>query len=165
MNLYEINSKYHEVLAIAEAYAEDHEGEITPEMSDMLEAVSGERLEKIEACLKYYKNENAQADMIEEEAAIMKGRIEVHRSRAKWMKQYLSQIIGEGNKLELGCGSVSWRKSQTVEIIDAAAIPSRLMRIIPETREPDKILIKDAIKSGAFINGARMINKQNIQIK
>jgi phage host-nuclease inhibitor protein Gam len=165
MNLYEIDSKYQEVLAQIEQYAEEHDGEITNEQAALLEAVSGERSAKIENCLKYFKNETAKAEMIDNEIEALKKRQKAHISHAKWMKDNLSAVVGAGTKLEYACGKISWRSSSSVEIIDSKVIPEPYLRIIPEQREPDKNLIKQTLKSGAGIPGVKLVESQNIQIK
>lgn len=66
----------------------------------------------------------------------------------------------------LGNFQVSYRSSSAVEILDVSAIPSEFMKTpkIPEPA-PDKTAIKDAIKSGQEVPGARIEERQNIQIK
>jgi hypothetical protein len=165
MNLYEIDSKYQEVLSQIEQYAEEHDGEITDEQANLLEAVSGERNSKIENCLKYFKNETAKAEMIDKEIEALKKRQKAHTNHASWMKGNLAAVVGQGTKLEYSCGKISWRASSSVEIIDSKVIPESYLRIIPEQREPDKNFIKQTLKSGKEIPGVKLVESQNIQIK
>lgn len=165
MNLYEINSEYQVILSKAEEYAEQHEGEILPDMATALELVSGQRMEKIENCLKYYKNEQAKAEMVNSELVALKMRSEQHERNAERIKLLLASIIGSGNKFEFGCGKIGWRASSSVEILNSEIIPDSYVRIVPEKREPDKNLIKQTLKSGAEIPGVKLVESQNIQIK
>jgi len=165
MNIYEIDAKYQEVLSNIEAYSEDHEGIITDEMAVLLEKVSEDRNSKIENCIKYFKNEKAKADILEIEIQALERRMKSHRSHSDWMKKTLAQIVGPGNKPEYGCGKISWRSSKSVDITDSNDVPIEFSRIIPESKEPDKIEIKKALESGKTFSWAKLIESQNIQIK
>jgi hypothetical protein len=63
-NLYELNSAYLSLLQEVRDYAEEHNGEISNELSIRLDAVELARDVKIENTLGYWKNENAIADTI-----------------------------------------------------------------------------------------------------
>jgi hypothetical protein len=67
--------------------------------------------------------------------------------------------------MEFGCGKISWRESTSTEVQDFSKLPTEFIRIIPETREPDKAAIKDALKAGKEVAGAVLVVKQNIQLK
>lgn len=62
--------------------------------------------------------------------------------------------------------TVSYRKSEAVEIDDATAIPAEFMRQpkVPDPA-PDKTAIKAALKEGKEVPGARIEERKNLQIK
>ena len=59
--------------------------------------------------------------------------------------------------------ALSVRKSQVVDIWDVREIPDEYMKQADPT--PDKAAIKKAIKGGAEISGASLVDRSNLQIK
>lgn len=67
-------------------------------------------------------------------------------------------------KLELPHSKISYRKSDSVEVADLATLPEEYIKTKIE-KSPDKIAIKNAIKDGKEIKGAKIVTNYNIQIK
>jgi hypothetical protein len=164
MNLYEIDQAYRAAQDRADAWAAEHAGEMLPEHWQELDALEMDRDAKIQNSIRYYKNENAIADMIEAEMDALKTRIRAHRNAAERTKAYMASIIRPGEKSEYGCGKVSWRGSETIDAPDINALPAEYVRVIPEMREPDKIAIKAALKRGEILP-VTVVHHDNIQIK
>lgn len=78
------------------------------------------------------------------------------------MKEMLHNEL-QGNKFTTSKVDVSFKKSVTTEIIDLAEIPEQYIKTKIE-RSADKEAIKNAIKSGEVIKGAKLVKKNNIQI-
>lgn len=55
-----------------------------------------------------------------------------------------------------------FRKSEKVEITDESKLSEDFVVI---KKEPNKILIKEALKNGSIVDGAELITNQNLQIK
>ena len=68
------------------------------------------------------------------------------------------------DKLETNIYKISYRKSESVEIINEQAIPKEFMKE-KTTIAPDKTAIKEAIKNWKEVPWATIITKQNLQIK
>jgi hypothetical protein len=66
-------------------------------------------------------------------------------------------------KLKAGTFTISIRKSTQVKVDDDFNNENYL--IITETRKPDKVAIKEALKAGEVIDGAELIINQNLTIK
>ena len=60
--------------------------------------------------------------------------------------------------------SISYRKSEVVNVFDESQIPKDYIKIKTET-SVDKTAVKKAIKNGVAINGATLDTKLNMQIK
>ena len=67
-------------------------------------------------------------------------------------------------KLELPHSKISYRKSDSVEITNFDLLPSKYIKKKVE-ESPDKVAIKDAIKNGKDVSGAKITTNYNIQIK
>lgn len=59
---------------------------------------------------------------------------------------------------------ISFRKSESVEVDNMAQLDAKFI-VEKVSTTPDKKAIKDAIKAGEEVAGARIITNQNIQIK
>jgi alanine dehydrogenase len=68
------------------------------------------------------------------------------------------------NRLETPTLKISFRKSESVEIDNEAEIPAQFLKE-KTTYTIDKTAIKEAIKKGEVVIGARLQINQNIQIK
>ena len=67
-------------------------------------------------------------------------------------------------KIDLGQYVLSFRKSEAVEIDEPGNVPDCYIRseIVSKI---DKISIKQALKQGELVQGARLVEKNNLQIK
>ena len=93
----------------------------------------------------------------------LKARSESKKKKAESLKYYLSDILG-GDRFESARNKISWRRSDEVSITDAAKIPSEYTTVKTEV-SINKANIKIAIKTGAVVEGAELVYKNNIQIK
>lgn len=67
-------------------------------------------------------------------------------------------------KLNLPHSKISYRKSDSVEITNLETLPEEYIKTKIE-KNPDKVAIKNAIKDGKEIKGAKIVTNYNIQIK
>jgi hypothetical protein len=68
----------------------------------------------------------------------------------------------DGEKWKDGTHSVSYRKSKAVAITDYNALPLEYLKV---KTEPDKTAIKEAIKGGATVEGAMLVENTSVIIK
>lgn len=162
MKLYEINQQLERLLELdTERMVDTETGEIlTAEDIDQLKM---DRVEKIEGCLVVYKNKMAETAAIEEEIKRLTERKATLKNKAEWLKGYVAYAL-KGEKFETPKGAVSYKKSESVEITDKEKLPTEFLRVVIST-SPDKAAIKAAIKAGSKIDGAQVVEHQNVQIK
>lgn len=161
MKLYEINKAIEDV--INNGYSVDEEtGEILF-TSDNLEQLEIDRNDKIEGVALSVKNYKALAEDIKREEANLKARRESALKKAEWLENFLSTTLC-GLKFESPKVAIGYRKSSKVVIADGVSLPEEYIKTTIKI-EPDKIAIKNAIKSGAKIPGCSVVELQNIQIK
>jgi hypothetical protein len=165
MKLYEIANDY---LALMQAIDDE---EIPEEaIADTLEAITGEIEVKADnvACL--LKNIDADVKAIKEEEKRLAERRKAKEKAHERLKQYLSDVLQRTgiNKVETARNSISFRKSESVEVDEsfiAWAVEYRDDLIKFGEPTADKTAIKKALKDGAKIVGAQLVVNQNIQIK
>jgi hypothetical protein len=129
-----------------------------------LDGLKLERTEKIENCVALLKNWEALETAIKAEETALKARRESLEKRAEWLKNYLSYCLQPGEKFETAKCKISWRKSESVEILDEQKIPEKYLKT--ETiKKVDKKAIRDTFKAGGEVEGAELREKNNLTIK
>jgi hypothetical protein len=159
-SLYNISQEYFE---IADQLID---GEATPELEMALVITQGE-LETKGACYGIIVKEmEADCDVIDAEIKRLTALKKARTNAIDRLKSNLSEAMQLFGILEIKTPllKINFRKSEAVEITDAESLPPAYLRTKTVT-EPDKTAIKDAIKAGAEIPGAQLVEHQNIQIK
>ena len=153
MNLYEIDSAIMDCVDME-----------TGEIIDMeaLENLQMERDRKIEGIGCWIKNLLADVKALKEEKDNLAARQKAAENKAASLKAYLSSYLN-GEKFKTAKVSISYRKSDSVNIAEGAVIPEEYLKYSDPT--PDKIGLKAALKSGEKIQGISLVTSNNIQIK
>lgn len=146
----------------------DFEFEIDNETGEILNAdeldnLKMERNQKIENIGLYFKSVSAEAEMVKAEANNLTERYKRLENKAESLKKYLAYAL-QGEKFSTPRLAVSYRKSKSVEIGPDFVYNKRWCEV-STTYKPDKKKIKDAIKSGKKVTGAKLIEKQSISVK
>lgn len=166
MKIHEIETEIQTIGTRLEDWAADHDGDITdfPLVSD-LEALQMVRERKLLSMACLVKDIEAEADALKKEAASLAERARVKSNAATRIKGVISAFMEPGEKLADSRAALSWRKSEAVEVeVEAEKLPEEFRRVKVIT-DADKTALKDALKAGREIDGARLVTKQNLQIK
>lgn len=164
MNLYELTTAYQQLIDALERSAEENEGEVNSDLESMLEAIEGQRNEKIINCAKVALNFKAQAQAVKAEMDRLKKRKEWCEKQEENIKGWMNLSLEEGEKVQDALFTVSKRKSKAVNIIDESLIPGAYQRE-KITIAPDKKLIKETIDEGGQVPGAEIVENFSVQIK
>lgn len=155
MKLYEIDTAIEALV--------DENGEITD--FDALDSLVMARDEKIEKVALYYKNTTAEAAALKNEIDNLTARKKTTEARAERLKSYLEYALN-GEKFSTARVEVGFRKSSKVMIDDEenfkAAYPQFFKKTV--TEKISLTDIREALKT-QDINGARLVESQNIQIR
>lgn len=161
-NIYELKDQIKACIQLDEEHVVDTEdGEILN--LQQFEALQMERDTKIEGMCCYIKNKIAEADAIDAEANTLSHRSGVIRKEVERCKAYLAGAL-YGEKFETPRCKISWRKSEICNVLSMEAIPEEYKRT-KVTVDADKTAIKKAIKGGAEVPGAEVIQKLNMTLK
>lgn len=161
MKLYEIDNR---LLSLVD----EETGEITD--LEKFSELQMARDEKIESCALWFKNLKAESEAIRNEERTLAERRRVLENRAEGLKRYISEALG-GEGLETARCRLSFRKSRSLEVDDAAAFAEELRSTghpdLFTMKEPaiDKKGVTDLIKQGIEFAGARLVENQSLQIK
>lgn len=156
MTLYEINQQ---ILNAIEYGCDPETGEII-DMS-ALDALEMAREEKTENLVLLIKDIVAECNAIREEEQSLARRRQTGERRAERLKDYLQKQLA-GEKFKTPRCSVSYRKTQAVQIVDEDAIPEEFVTVFTA---PRKLAIKEALKAGDEIPGATLEDRVSMIIK
>lgn len=158
MNLYTINSEL--LTAILDAMDPDT-GEVI--ISEHLAELQMAKEEKLEGYALYIKGVLAEAEAIKAEEATLASRRKALEKTALSLKNALIRELPAGEKITTPRVSITWRKSQSVEVLDVYALPIDYLRLVDPV--PDKTALKKALKAGETFDGVTLTDNQSIQIK
>lgn len=160
--LYEIEKEY---IHLAEALI-DNGGELTDDLSEAI-ALNQQNLELKGQCYGFIvKQMEAEVDIIDSEIKRLSALKGSRNKSIERIQETLSKAMQlyEIEEIKTPLLKISFRKSETVEIENELLLPSIYM-VEKTTRQPDKALIKEAIKQGGEVLGAFIKTNKNIQIK
>lgn len=136
-------------------------------IADTLEAESGlvERSFPVAAVI---RNMETFAATVKAEADAMADRAKRVQKRADSIKRYLHQCMSLAGvtKIEHPQFTISIRKNpESVQIFEEGLLPPDYLREVPAKYEPDKTLIKQSLKDGFDVPGAKLVRGESLQIK
>jgi len=161
ITLYTIKTDY---LRIAEELIENG-GELTPELEQALTINQDQLQEKATNYAYIIMEAEYEIYMLDKEIARLQA---MKKSRGNMVDRLKSNISGAMElygveKIESAMMKLSFRKSESVEIIDEKLIPAEYL--VPQPAKISKSAIKEAIKKGETIPGAAMVTNFNLQVK
>lgn len=154
MTLYEINQGILDCL-------DTETGEIVDlEKLSELQMAKQDKIEGVALCI---KNQQALVAALEAEEKAFAERKKQAKAKVEGLKMWLVKAT-EGEKFTTANCAVSFRRSESVEIVDETLIPAQYLTQAV-TYKPDKTAIKALIKSGQEVGGCILVEKLNAQIK
>lgn len=169
MRLYEIEDAINELLenGFNEECIDPETGEIDQDKANaLLDKYKAQFDEKLENIALFIKNQTSDIEAIEQEEARLKARREAKEKKVESLKAFLSIALqrNEIPKFETSKVVLSFRKSTSVEILDANLIPD-MFKTQEVTIKIDKKEIKKLLTKKEEVAGAILKENQNIQIK
>ena len=160
--LYEIEADLANLIELdADRFCDGETGEIVSR--EAFDALQMEWSKKIEGVCLGYKNEKAEADAIKAEIDKLTERKKRHEKRAEGYKNFLQNVLA-GQKFETSKAAVSYRTTKdVVNVTNMALLPKEYLRF--GDPEPNKIAIKEAIKSGKKVDGAELVDKTSMSVR
>ena len=153
MNLYEIRN---EILACV-----DEDGEVID--FEKLDELTGDFNVKVGNIARWIVNLDADIKACKERKELFAQRQKAAENKKQSLLNYLSGVL-DGQKWQDEDVRISWRKSQSVEVSDVDVLPDEF-KVTETTIRADKIKLKEALKLGEIIDGARLIENNNISVK
>lgn len=170
MSLYSLTNEIIELDAMIEnlEYIEDLEQREKSEkaIKMMIEDTAGDIEKKYENYGKYIRNIENEIDIAKAEIERIKAIKKSNENKLERLKDGLlfSLIALDKRKVETPLFKFSLRKSTSVEIEDIDKISEDFYEIIEE-KKIFKVNIKKALSDGEMVDGARLVEKENLQMK
>ena len=160
MNLYEITQEAQYLAVLLETE------ELTPELEQALIINQDQLQAKAVNYAKVIFNYQAESDAIDQEIKRLKAMKESRDKKIEWLKESVKKamLISGIEKVESPLFKISVRRSEAVEVDVVEALPNAFQNI-KNVVTADKVAIKEAIKRGENVLGARLVENFNLQIK
>ena len=164
MNLYEIDKAYLDVIENGFSF-DDETGELLFDES-MMDQLEGEYNTKIDNICAYIKNQEALKSGISDEIKSLNDRKKSVDRKIDYLKGLITDSMARRDvkKLETPRNKISFRKSVSVNVLDESQIDGSYFFEKVERKLDKKTLLAD-LKNGVEVDGAELLEKQNIQIK
>lgn len=143
----------------------------TGELPEGFEDASALVAQKSQAVAAYILDTEAQAQMVEDHAKALMARVKAARNNMQRLREYLQFHMAASGVLSIKSddgtffAKLEQARDEAIDVFDLAQLPPDYMREIPAKQEPDKTLIKKAIKAGYEVPGARIVAKDRLTIK
>lgn len=137
-------------------------------IADTLEAEGGDLIEKGKNVAAVFRNLESDAKQIKEAEQQLAERRKAIEKRAESLRNYLktNMEIAGISKIECPWFVVSIAQNpEAVTVEDESLIPRDYFKEIPATYQLDKALVKQAIKDGFDVPGARLSRGTSLRIK
>lgn len=130
--------------------------------AEQLDKLYMEKEEKLENIALWIKDLKAEAEALKAEKMAFAERQKVAENKMESLKKYLAYAL-DGKAFKTTRASVSFRKSQAVEISDIYKLDENYLRY--KEPEADKTAIKEALKAGKTVAGATLVENTSVIIK
>ena len=178
-NLFEIEQS---MMNLLEYGIDDETGEVIEdeeEFNRLYESIQLDLQTKLDNTNCLQKVIDGEIEVIDKEIKRLTAEKKARERKKEWLKNRVDtfvrrQFINENGeldteglnnyKLNLPHSKISYRKSDSVDVFNMDLLPTKyIKKKVEET--PDKTSIKNDIKNGKEISGARIITNYNLQIK
>jgi hypothetical protein len=130
--------------------------------TEQLDKLTMERETKLENVACWIKELKAEAEALKAEKMVFAKRQQIAENKMESLKKYLAYAL-DGQAFKTTRASVTFRKSQAVEIADIYKLDENYLRY--KEPEADKTAIKEAIKQGKTVAGATLVENTSVIIK
>jgi hypothetical protein len=164
MKLYEITSQFEKLDAMVPDIDNHEDAEAFTELYAELE---GDLSDKVHGLCCVIRNTESSANALDVEIKRLTAKKKSLESKSKRLMDYLEFSLKSANvpSVKTSIFDVVFKKNPpSVNVLDESLIPASFIRTKIET-SPDKVAIKDALKSGEHVPGCELIQAEKVVIK
>lgn len=161
MQLYKISEEYQAALEAYQLAETDEEQALALEQVSKLDT---DMNVKVEACLSYLKNLEAETDAIANEIKRLQDRKKVAVNKSEGFREYLKNCVEPLGKWSNGVFTISFRNFKSVKIENEDLIDACYKKEVWEI-VLDKKELEAALRTGAIVTGAILEDRKAMVIK
>lgn len=165
LTLHEIKDTYFALLDILDSI-DDSDEEQKNLLKEGLKINEENFFDKVHNYVRFIHTQEKDIEIIESEIKRLNALKKSKQGKIDYLKLNLISAMQtfQKSKIEFPTIKLSLKKSSVIEIIDIDKVPEAYVKIKKEL-QPDKNLIKEALKNGESISGVLLIEKDNLLIK
>lgn len=165
-NIYQIDSQIYDLLTLPESEIVDEDGVVVRDVWKELEALQGERVDKLINSMRVAQEMDEAAKALNEEIARLTVRKKYFEARAKKIREHVAISMNNANekRVENTTARITLTRSKSVDIVDETELPLQFLRT-KTTVEADKKAIGERLKAGEEVPGARLVENLNVRLK
>jgi hypothetical protein len=166
MQLYKLAEQYQQAVSGIQAMFDAGDIDLSA-LTDTLEGMDGEVKDKAINVALHIKNLRSDIDQLKSAKDSFDQRIKQAQSSLDFYEQYLDSNLTRSGITEIKSELVQIKYKSLPAIVEVTGdVPQEYQRVIPEKREPDKIAIAAALKSGQDLGFASLITgRTKLEIK
>lgn len=169
LSLYQINEEMAKVEQAIYNTIDEETGEVNGDLVQLFKDLQVAKEDKLKGYIAVINKSDDTVELIDKEIDRLKVLKKRHENLTTRLRQGLAENLEPGQKIDLGLHSIGWRKSISTEIANEETFCEKYKDTdyvkTTITYKLDKTKIKDDLKAGKVIEGAELIEKQNLQIK
>ena len=163
MQLYKITEQYHH--ALSELAGSELDAQT---INDTIEGLKGDIEVKAKNVAAFISNRKAEITAVKEASKKLADRAKTEQANLDRLMDYLKYNMEQSEITEIRSPELLLKiknNPPSVVIDDESKINSGYYKIIPETRQLDKVALKAALKTGELVLGAHLEAKTRLEIK
>lgn len=165
--LYEITEELRKLFDEADAYADEHEGELPAELAASLKALETDLTQKLAGCCSIRSESLSTIEMLDKEIERLQKRKKAQERKVVWMQDYMQDSLTKLGLTELEvAGKWKLRLQKTpgaVRVTDSTLIPSSYVEVFTE-RKVNKVAISAVLKKGEEVPGCELVSELKLRV-
>ena len=167
LTLYNIESELAQLVSLREEMAES--GEDTAAVDQQIAEYAAREITKVDGIRAYLRHCDFMEDGAKAEAHRLQELASLWAARKARLGAIVLRVMQDNGltRLEGRTGTLAVRANPPkVEVQeDLDLLPVEYVRVVPETRQPDKKAIAAAVKAGEAVPGARLVTRERLEIR
>lgn len=160
--LADIEHEISNILSVAEELPEEQQ----PVALDYLESLALQETEKVDAISFAVRKRKGQIEWLKQEEQRLRRLRQSMERRVDDFRNYLVALMQRYRvkTLKGNAGSLSLRKSSSVEVLNLSALPEAYKEVVVEEK-PRKKELREALAAGEVIDGAMLIQNTTLTVR
>ena len=158
-NIFKISDEFLQLIN----QAEETDGELSEELVSQINLSEENLIEKASNYVGVIKMKEGVIDVLDKEIKRLQSLKKKEEKVVSWLSNNLEFAVKTFGIEEVGTNKLKLRKSSSVQVDDVNSLPKEF-KVTKVTEQADKKAIKEALNSGAEIEGCSILTKETLKI-